>query len=219
MAEQFYMEFDEGVHVNRTMLDRISIHVRGGGDPIEFHELPNESGRMYNLGPTLEERGWRLVSEVEYIAGRRVWALVERIEKPKSEPRFTVLNAGYVFVVRDAVTGLDVATSSSRSGCQHIADCLADGTMVLDSLGRAVAARKPVVEATSYDTAEHGVFENGECIEAGFHGDRGRVAAGTAAKAYADDPANDGLSYEVKELCADHAEQAKDSCEECFADC
>jgi hypothetical protein len=143
---------------------------------------------------------------------------MDQPDHPLNKARFVVnqLGAGY-FAVRDTVTELDAATKTSRSGAQHIADCLADGTMVLDSLGNAVAAEKPVIK-TSADTGEYGVFEDGECIETGFHGGYGRVAAGAAAKVRADDPANDGLSYEVKELCADHEEQPKDGCEECFAD-
>jgi hypothetical protein len=137
----------------------------------------------------------------------------------ETSPRYVVnqLGNGY-FVVRDTVTELDAATKTSRSGAQHIADCLADGTMVLNSLGKAHVAKKPVIE-TSADIGEYGVFEDGECIETGFHGGYGRVAAGAAAKTYTDDPANEGLSYEVKELCPEHAEQPKNGCEECFADC
>lgn len=146
-------------------------------------------------------------------------ALAQSLAESESAPRFVVNQIGpNSFAVRDTRTELDVAAKSSRSGAQHIADCLMDGTMVLDSLGRAIGAQKPVVEGASDSTAEYGVFEDGECIETGYHGDLGRVAAGATLKAYTDDPARDGLTYEVKELCPDHEEQPKDSCEECFTE-
>lgn len=148
--------------------------------------------------------------------------LAQSLAESESAPRFVVRqngNAGQggYFIVHDRTTHRWVRTTSSRSGAQHIADCLNDGTMVLNSLGKAVAAQKPVVE-TSSDTNEYGVFEDGECIETGFHGGYGRVAAGAAAKVREDDPANDGLTYEVKVLCPEHDEQAKDTCEECAAE-
>lgn len=138
---------------------------------------------------------------------------------PPESPRFVVRQNGNVghggyFFVYDRTTHEWVSTKPSRSGAQHITDCLNDGTMVLGPLGKAVAAQKPVVEASS-DTNEYGVFEDGECIETGFHGGYGRVAAGAAAKVREDDPANEGLSYEVKVLCPEHDEQAKDTCEDC----
>ncbi|NUP39162.1 MAG: hypothetical protein HOY76_19650 [Streptomyces sp.] len=169
----------------------------------------------------LKTKGWK--ANPVYWVGRLEAALeqtlkaIDKAEETETEPRFTVLNAGHVFAVRDTTTGLDVATKTSRSGAQHIADCLRDGTMVLDSLGKAVPAQKPVVKAST-NTADYGVFEDGECIETGFHGDLGRAAAEATVKAYTDDPTRDELTYEVKELCPEHDEQPKDTCEECHAE-
>lgn len=45
--------------------------------------------------------------------------------------RFVVHQAGFNnFIVRDTRTELDAANSTSRSGAQHIADCLTDGSKV-----------------------------------------------------------------------------------------
>jgi hypothetical protein len=247
---RYVMQLDEGVWKaarGAVMADEISIRVRGEQDSIEFHSLPHESGRMYNPGPTLEKRGWRLVSEVEYIAGRRVWAFVERIEEqPKTEPRYVVLNAGYVFIVRDTTTDLDVATKSSRSGAQHIADSLADGTMALDSLGRAVAAQAAIEDPlAAVDFGEprcvHGYVERpadrGNAIKAcerkapavsvGVFSDEGCAvffdcavqASDEAARLNAEEEATaDAPMYRWAVLCADHEEQPKDACEDCNAE-
>ncbi|MFE4818663.1 hypothetical protein ACFRFU_19950 [Streptomyces sp. NPDC056704] len=62
---------------------------------------------------------------------------------------------------------------------------------------------------------EYGVFEDGACIEAGFHGEIGKAAAEAhMADLVAAEP---GMAdaYEVDEICPDHDEQPKNGCEEC----
>ncbi len=62
---------------------------------------------------------------------------------------------------------------------------------------------------------EYGVFEDGACIEAGFHGETGKAAAEehmTCLIAVEPDMAD---AYEVAEICPDHDEQPKNGCEEC----
>lgn len=168
-------------------------------------------------------------------------------EVTESAPRFVVNQLGRgCFAVRNLVTELDVATKTSRSGAQHIADALTDGTMALDSLGRAVTA--PVTNEDPLGAVDfgepkcvHGFYERpadrGAAIKAcdrkppavsvGVFSDEGCVeffdcaveASDAAARlntegeAPADDPA-----YRWEVLCADHAEQPKDGCEECFTD-
>lgn len=65
---------------------------------------------------------------------------------------------------------------------------------------------------------EYGVFEDGACIEAGFHGETGKAAAEehmTSLIAVEPDMAD---AYEVAEICPDHDEQPKNGCEECATD-
>lgn len=65
---------------------------------------------------------------------------------------------------------------------------------------------------------EYGVFEDGACIEAGFHGEIGKAAAEAhMADLIATDP-DMADAYEVAEICPDHAEQPKNGCEECAED-
>lgn len=62
---------------------------------------------------------------------------------------------------------------------------------------------------------EYGVFEDGACIEAGFHGEAGKAAAKERiASLVAEDPEMVD-AYEVAEICPDHDEQPKNGCEEC----
>lgn len=66
---------------------------------------------------------------------------------------------------------------------------------------------------------EYGVFEDGACIEAGFHGETGKAAAEAhMADLIAAAPDMAG-AYEVAEICPDHAEQPANGCEGCHADC
>ncbi|MGW2861975.1 hypothetical protein [Streptomyces sp. NPDC001205] len=66
---------------------------------------------------------------------------------------------------------------------------------------------------------EYGVFEDGVCIEAGFHGGTGKAQAEQdVTELVADNPEMDG-AYEVLEICPDHDEQPRRACEDCFADC
>jgi hypothetical protein len=65
---------------------------------------------------------------------------------------------------------------------------------------------------------EYGVFEDGACIEAGFHGASGKAAAEErAARLVAAHPEMVD-AYEVLEMCPDHEEQPKNGCEECATD-
>jgi hypothetical protein len=65
---------------------------------------------------------------------------------------------------------------------------------------------------------EYGIFEDGACIEAGFHGGLGRATAeGYATGLVIDNPEMEG-AYEVLEICPDHEEQPKRDCEECADD-
>jgi hypothetical protein len=66
--------------------------------------------------------------------------------------------------------------------------------------------------------AEYGIFEDGICIEAEFHGAAGQTAAQAhAASLVADNPEMDG-AYEVLEICPDHDEQPRHTCEDCASD-
>lgn len=147
----------------------------------------------------------------------RATAKAEPQETPvtvTAAPRFVVNQLGFNnFVVRDTVTELDAFGSGSRSGAQHIADCLTDGTMAIDSLGRAVAAQAPVAP-TVLDSGDFGVFdEDGECIDGPYYR---RSEAEKQAQTYrADD--EDG-EYTVREMCPDHECHAKDNCDECFGE-
>lgn len=71
-------------------------------------------------------------------------------------------------------------------------------------------------ETTQESTmTEYGVFEDGACIEAGFHGEAGKAAAEEhVASLVAADP-DMADAYEVAEICPDHDEQPKNGCEEC----
>lgn len=96
------------------------------------------------------ERSRPFVDELTIIAA-------QSLAESEPAPRFIVRqngNAGQggYFIVHDRTTHLWVSTKSSRSGAQHIADCLNDGTMVLNSLGTAVAAQEPFIE-TDADAA------------------------------------------------------------------
>lgn len=63
---------------------------------------------------------------------------------------------------------------------------------------------------------EYGIFEDGECIESGFYGDLGHVAArATVGTLVTENPEQE---YEIRALCPDHEEQPEDACEECFAE-
>lgn len=62
---------------------------------------------------------------------------------------------------------------------------------------------------------EYGVFEDGACIEAGFHGEGGNwEAEGYVAGLVIENPEM-ADAYEVAEICPDHDEQPKNGCEEC----
>ncbi|MFD7016163.1 hypothetical protein [Streptomyces sp. NPDC059928] len=65
---------------------------------------------------------------------------------------------------------------------------------------------------------EYGIFEDGVCIETGFHGETGKTQAEkTVRELVANNPEMDG-AYEVLEICPDHDEQPRRACEDCFAD-
>lgn len=63
--------------------------------------------------------------------------------------------------------------------------------------------------------SEYGVFEDGACIEAGFHGETGKAAAEFHATDLATAHPEMVDAYEVLEVCPDHEEQPKRDCEEC----
>lgn len=66
--------------------------------------------------------------------------------------------------------------------------------------------------------AEYGIFEDGACIEAGFTGATGKAQAEKAiTELVADNPEMDG-AYEVLEICPDHDEQPRHTCEDCASD-
>ncbi|MEU7039797.1 hypothetical protein AB0A77_01900 [Streptomyces varsoviensis] len=128
--EHFYMVFDEGVWKaarGSVMVDQLAIKRRGYADAIEFYELPHQSGRMYNLAPALEERGWRLVSEVEYIAGRRVGARVEQIEaEPTADELTSSAEEAPADVVRNAASSLHTMAKRESADPRTIADIHAE---------------------------------------------------------------------------------------------
>jgi hypothetical protein len=66
---EFTVEIDQHVQARpRIFEDRFAIYQRGLADPIERFSLPYRSDR--NLRTTLAVRGWRVVSDLEYIVGR-----------------------------------------------------------------------------------------------------------------------------------------------------
>ncbi|MEV5940652.1 hypothetical protein [Streptomyces sp. NPDC051994] len=73
-------------------------------------------------------------------------------------------------------------------------------------------------ETNVSEAAEYGIFEDGACIEAGFHGESGNAQAERAATGLvADNPEMAG-AYEVLEICPDHDEQPRHTCEDCASD-
>lgn len=75
---EFWVEVDRRVQARpRVFEDRYRIHQRGLADPIERFAVPYRSDR--NDRTTLEFRGWKIVGEIEYVAGLNVFrARVER---------------------------------------------------------------------------------------------------------------------------------------------
>lgn len=65
---------------------------------------------------------------------------------------------------------------------------------------------------------EYGVFEDGACIEAGFHGEVGKAAAEAHMADLVTVEPDMADAYEVAEICPDHDEQPKNGCEECDAE-
>lgn len=65
---------------------------------------------------------------------------------------------------------------------------------------------------------EYGVFEDGACIEAGFHGEDGKAAAEEHMASLVAAEPDMADAYEVAEICPDHDEQPKSGCEECATD-
>lgn len=65
---------------------------------------------------------------------------------------------------------------------------------------------------------EYGVFEDGACIEAGFHGEDGKAAAEEHAASLISADPDMVDAYEVAEICPDHDEQPRNGCEECAED-
>ncbi|MEV5941300.1 hypothetical protein [Streptomyces sp. NPDC051994] len=65
---------------------------------------------------------------------------------------------------------------------------------------------------------QYGVFEDGVCIEADFHGATGKAAAEFHAADLATAYREMEGAYEVLEICPDHDEQPRRACEDCFAD-
>lgn len=57
---------------------------------------------------------------------------------PAVDQSFTVMSVVGGFVVRDDSTGNNVARTGSRYGASHIADCLRDGSMIVNDQGEAV---------------------------------------------------------------------------------
>lgn len=73
-------------------------------------------------------------------------------------------------------------------------------------------------ETSMAEGTEYGIFEDGACIEAGFHGQVGRIeATRIIAHLTGAAPEMDG-AYEVLEICPDHDEQPRRWCEECASD-
>jgi hypothetical protein len=61
-------------------------------------------------------------------------------------------------------------------------------------------------------TTEYGIFSDEGCLECGFYSEsKARIAA--RGSEYADEP-----DVYVAEMCPDHEEQPRDTCEECFTD-
>lgn len=132
----------------------------------------------------------------------------------EAAPRYVVIQAGFNnFVVRDTLTGIDASVSTSRSGAQHIADCLVGGIMVVNQDGRAIPV-KPTVALVASDAGEFGVFnEDGDCIEGPYWH---RSEAEQAAQGYRDED-EDG-EYTVRAMCPEHEGQSWDNCTGCYGD-
>ena len=62
---------------------------------------------------------------------------------------------------------------------------------------------------------EYGVFEDGACIEVGFHGENGKAAAEEHMASLVAAEPDMADAYEVAEICPDHDEQPRNGCEEC----
>jgi hypothetical protein len=78
----------------------------------------------------------------------------------------------------------------------------------------------PATETQKEETnvTEYGIFEDGACIEAGFHGEAGQASAQEHAGSLVAAHPEMADAYEVLEMCPDHEEQAKRDCEECATD-
>jgi hypothetical protein len=141
-------------------------------------------------------------------------AALDAHQNATNHERFEVHQTGHNrFAVRDTRTGIDASVSTSRSGAKHIADCLTDGTMVLDQDGRAIAVAPPTIAAVT-DSGTFGVFDqDGECVDGPYYH---RGEAEQQARAHQDDD-EDG-EYIVREMCPDHDGSANDHCADCYKD-
>ncbi|MFF5445510.1 hypothetical protein [Streptomyces sp. NPDC012888] len=71
---------------------------------------------------------------------------------------------------------------------------------------------------TETNVTEYGIFEDGACIEAGFHGETGKAAAEEHVASLVAAHTEMADAYEVLALCPDHEEQPRRDCEECATD-